>query len=61
MTAPAADQQLDLFAEPLFECVIDESAGQADDREYQRKTQMTELPGSTFEDIFQGAAEEEVA
>ena len=48
-------EQLDLFA-----CQIDESAGFAeeDDREYQapRKTQISELAGTTWEDAFGDAA-----
>ncbi len=43
--------QLNLLADipPVFACEIDESAGQSEDHE---NTQLTELPGDTFEDIF---------
>ncbi len=44
--------QLNILAEqqPVFACVIDESAGLAEDE--QRKTQLTDLPGDTWEDLF---------
>lgn len=49
MTPDAAHvQQLDVFAG-----TIDESAGVREDlEEEQRPTQLTELPGTQFEDIF---------
>ncbi len=46
--SPSRPEQLNLFS-----CVIDESAGLAEDREYQKPlVQLTELPGETWEDIF---------
>ncbi len=44
--------QLNMLSEipPVFVCKIDESAGQREDHE---NTQLTELPGDTFEEIFQ--------
>ncbi len=52
MTEPT---QLNMLSEiPLvFACEIDESAGQ---REEHENTQLTELPGDTFEDIFKRGA-----
>ncbi len=46
MTEPT---QLNMLSEipPVFVCEIDESAGQREN------TQLTELPGDTFEEIFQ--------
>ncbi len=48
MTEPI---QLNMLADipPVYVCEIDESAGQREDHE---NTQLTELPGDTFEDIF---------
>jgi hypothetical protein len=48
MTEPA---QLNLLSEipPVYECEIGESAGVKDE---EPRTQLTELPGDNFEDIF---------
>ncbi len=48
MTEPT---QLNLLAEipPVFVCEIDESAGLKDETP---RTQLTELPGDNWEDIF---------
>ena len=54
-TMPSSSPAQLVLGEPVFECVIDESAGVADDLP-PRRTQITELPGSTFEEIFGDAA-----
>ena len=48
-----SDDQLDMFV-----CHVDESAGLADEvpDEPPPRTQLTELPGETFEDLFGDAA-----
>lgn len=50
--ASSSPAQLDVFEEPVFVCAIDEideSAGLADE---ERSSQISELPGESFEDIF---------
>jgi hypothetical protein len=50
-------EQLDIFAAPLpDEGELDEPAGPDETPQPPRRTQLTELPGATFEEIFGDAA-----